>query len=83
MVFDIIRCNLFDQYNTCSCTADPKDSGLDFRELLRHKDVKNKKKKKENPDWGELKARKQSPLLISSPPPLLPSLPPSSDRIGA
>jgi len=33
---------------------DPKDSGLDFRNLLRHKDHKKRRGTKEDPDWGEL-----------------------------
>ncbi|ESO03551.1 hypothetical protein HELRODRAFT_191869 [Helobdella robusta] len=33
---------------------DPKDSGLDFRSLLKHKDHKKRRGTKEDPDWGEL-----------------------------
>lgn len=43
--------------------SDPKDSGLDFRSLLRHKDMKGRKKKGEGPDWGDLK---HSEYLIRS-----------------
>lgn len=35
--------------------ADPKDSALDFRELLKHKDHKKRMSKEDDPDWGTLK----------------------------
>ena len=42
------------------CFADPKDSNLDFRSLLKHKDYKKKGSGEEDPDWGKLKHRKSS-----------------------
>ena len=34
---------------------DPKDSSLDFRDLLKHKDHKKRKSQEDDPDWGQLK----------------------------
>jgi len=41
-----------------SALTDPKDSNLDFRALLKHKDHKKRKSGDEDPDWGKLKHRK-------------------------
>ncbi|KAF6018856.1 unc-22 [Bugula neritina] len=38
---------------------DPKDSNLDFRALLKHKDHKKRKSGDEDPDWGKLKHREK------------------------
>jgi len=38
---------------------DPKDSGLDFRNLLKHKDHKKRKGTSDDPDWGELKTHEK------------------------
>ncbi|XP_076471204.1 twitchin-like [Babylonia areolata] len=34
---------------------DPKDSNLDFRSLLKHRESKKKQEEEEDPDWGSLK----------------------------
>mgnify|MGYP001793702096 CR=1 FL=1 len=34
---------------------DPKDSNLDFRSLLKHKDYKKRGSGEDDPDWGKLK----------------------------
>ncbi|XP_067930808.1 twitchin-like [Watersipora subatra] len=38
---------------------DPKDSNLDFRSLLKHKDYKKRGSGEDDPDWGKLKHREK------------------------
>ena len=35
---------------------DPKDSNLDFRSLLKHRDVRRKRDTEDGPEWGDLSA---------------------------
>lgn len=36
-------------------SLDPKDSQLDFRDLLKHKDHKKRRSEEDDPNWGHLK----------------------------
>jgi len=48
-----------------SLLLDPKDSQLDFRDILKHKDSKKRKSEDDVPDWGHLKHSKSCNLICS------------------
>ncbi|XP_067934437.1 twitchin-like [Watersipora subatra] len=47
---------------------DPKDSQLDFRDLLKHKDHKKRQSQEDDPDWGQLKHLDREPSLEQTQP---------------
>lgn len=61
-VCDIFLC--FHNLVFASFWTDPKDSNLDFRSLLKHKDYKKKGSGDDDPDWGKLKHRKFSGYIL-------------------